>query len=179
MSKKIFRPLVTALFSLVVALSASSSAFGAATIVILNSDAPGVGFNDTTVVAPVGGNSGTTRGQQRLIAFQAAANKWGATLDSSVTITIKAQWTALTCTASSAVLGSAGAIQIWRNFTGARFTGTWYNESLTGKIAGVDPDSATAEINANFNVNLGNAGCLTGTFFYLGLDNNHGTNIDL
>jgi hypothetical protein len=81
MSNKIFRPLVTALFSLVVALGASSSAFGAATIVIFNNDPAGVGFNDPTVVAPVGGNAGTTRGQQRLIAFQAAANKWGATLD--------------------------------------------------------------------------------------------------
>src|SRR5436190_8895386 len=142
MNNKIFRPLVIAVFSLVVALSASSSAFGAATIVILNSDAPGVGFNDTTVVAPVGGNSGTTRGQQRLIAFQAAADKWGATLDSSVTITIKAQWTALTCTATSAVLGSAGAIQIWRNFTGAPFNDTWYNAALTGKIFATDPDPA-------------------------------------
>jgi hypothetical protein len=179
LSNKILRPLSLALFSLTLALSASSSAFGAATIVILNNDAAGVGFNDPTVVAPVGGNSGTTLGQQRLIAFQSAANTWGATLNSSVTITIRAQWTALTCTATSAVLGSAGAIQIFRDFPSAQFTGTWYNESLTGKILGVDPDPATPEINANFNVNLGNPGCLTGTFFYLGLDNNHGSNIDL
>ena len=167
------------LLSLTVALCASSSAFGAATIVIINNDAAGVGFNDPTVVAPVGGNSGTTLGQQRLIAFQAAANTWGATLNSSVTINIRAQWTALTCTATTAVLGSAGAIQIFRDFAGVPFTGTWYNESLTGKFLAVDPDPATPEINANFNINLGQPGCLTGTFFYLGLDNNHGSNVDL
>src|SRR5437762_4997473 len=156
-----------------------STAFGAATITILNNDAAGVGFNDATPAAPVGGNSGTTLGQQRLIAFQAAATKWGSTLSSSVIITIRAQWTALTCTASSAVLGSAGAIDVWKDIPGQRFAGTWYNESLTGKLLGADPDPATPEINANFNVNLGNPGCLTGTFFYLGLDNNHGSNIDL
>ncbi|HZT60266.1 MAG TPA: PA domain-containing protein, partial [Pyrinomonadaceae bacterium] len=177
--KKIFRPILLALFGLTLLHAASSKAFASATIVILNNDAAGVGFNDTTPVSPVGGNNGTTLGQQRLIAFQAAANKWGATIDSNVTITIRAQWTALTCTATTAVLGSAGAIQIWRDFAGAPFSGTWYNESLTGKILSLDPDPATPEINANFNVNLGQPGCLTGTFFYLGLDNNHGSNIDL
>ena len=76
----------------------------AATIVIVNNNAAGVGFNDTTPVAPVGGNTGTTLGQQRLIAFQAAASIWGATLDSNVTIVIRSQFTALTCTATTATL---------------------------------------------------------------------------
>ena len=52
----------------------------------MNGDPAGVGFNDATVVAPVGGNPGITLGQQRLNAFQAAANKWGATLTSAVHI---------------------------------------------------------------------------------------------
>jgi PA domain len=156
-----------------------SSAFAAATIVILNNDAAGVGFNDPTIVVPVGGNTGATLGQQRQLAFQAAAATWGATLDSNVTITIRSQWTALTCTATTAVLGSAGAISIYRDFAGAPFASTWYNESLEGKITGVDPNVVQPEINANFNVNLGNPGCLTGTPFYLGLDNNHGSAIDL
>jgi uncharacterized repeat protein (TIGR01451 family) len=178
-TKKTIRLFLLGLFLAIMTLGASSSAFATATIVILNNDAAGVGFNDTTAASPVGGNSGTTLGQQRLIAFQAAANKWGATLDSPITITIRAQWTALTCNASSAVLGSAGAIGIFRDFPGAPFAGTWYNESLTSKLFGADPNPAQPEINANFNVNLGQPGCLTGTFFYLGLDNNHGANIDL
>jgi hypothetical protein len=151
----------------------------AATITIVNNDAAGVGFNDATVVAPVGGNPGTTLGQQRLNAFQAAANKWGATLTSAVTIRIRAQWTALTCTATGAVLGSAGATEVFRDFPGAPVAGRWYPKALTNKLFGADADPATPDINANFNINLGNAGCLTGTFFYLGLDNNHGNNVDL
>ena len=179
MTKKIFRPLLLSLFFMVIMLGASASAFATATIVIQNNDAAGVGFNDTTAATPVGGNNGTTLGQQRLNAFQAAADKWGATIDSPITITIRSQWAAQTCTATSAVLGSAGAIGIYRDFTGAPFAGTWYNESLTSKLFGADPNPAQPEINATFNINLGQPGCLTGTFFYLGLDGNHGANIDL
>lgn len=151
---------------------------GAATLAIVNADPAGVGFNDTTVVAPVGGNTGTTLGQQRLIAFQAAANKWGATLTSSVTIRISARWTALTCTASSAVLGSAGATEVFSDGT-LPVPGRWYGKAQANKLVGSDQDPATADISANFNVNLGNTNCLTGIFFYLGLDGNHGANVDL
>jgi hypothetical protein len=167
-----------ALFSLVLAFGASSSAFGAATIVILNNDGAGEGFNDPTPAAPVGGNAGTTLGAQRLNAFQAAANIWGATLTSSVTIIIQANFNPLTCNATSAVLGSAGAAFIERDFAGAPFAATWYHEALAEKLTGIVLEP-THEINATFNSNLGQAGCLTGTFFYLGLDNLHGTNVDL
>ena len=51
-------------------LVAASAADAAATIVIINGNAAGVGFNDPTAAAPVGGNAGTTLGQQRLIAFR-------------------------------------------------------------------------------------------------------------
>src|SRR5450755_3200168 len=97
----------------------SPAAFAAATITIVNNDPAGVGFNDATITAPIGGNSGVTLGAQRLIAFQAAANKWGATITSAITIRIGAQWTALTCTATSAVLGSAGATEVFKDFVGA------------------------------------------------------------
>ncbi|HMJ05854.1 MAG TPA: PA domain-containing protein, partial [Chthoniobacterales bacterium] len=55
---------------------------------------------------------------------------------------------------------------------------TWYSEALAEKIAGIvlDPNH---DINAQFNSNLGQAGCFTGTFFYLGFDNNHGNSVDL
>ena len=61
----------------------------AATFVIVNGDGPGEGFNDPTPAAPIGGNSGTTVGQQRLNAFQYAANIWGARLTSSVPIRVR------------------------------------------------------------------------------------------
>lgn len=150
-----------------------------ATIVIVNGDPAGVGFNDPTVVAPVGGNTGTTLGAQRLNAFQAAASKWGATLTSSVTIRVLATWEPLTCTPSGAVLGSAGATEIFSDFDGAPQAGAWYGKAQTAKLTGSDPDDTTADIRARFNVNLGTSACLTGSPFYLGLDNNHGSMIDL
>ena len=154
-------------------------AHGAATITILNSDLAGVGFNDATVVAPVGGNSGATLGLQRLNAFQAAANKWGATLTSPVTIVVDAAWIPLSCTATAAVLGSAGSTEVFSDFTGAPRSGTLYSFALANALSGFNHDPTTAQIRARFNVNLGQTNCLTGTFFYLGLDNNHGNNVDL
>ena len=80
------------LFAFSTILLLSSSAFGAVTITVKNNDAPGVGFNDPTPVSPVGGNNGTTLGQQRLIATQAAADIWGQVLTSSTAIVIGATW---------------------------------------------------------------------------------------
>ena len=151
----------------------------AATITIVNADPAGLGFNDPTPVAPVGGNTGITIGQQRLNAFQAAADKWGATLSSAINIRVRAVWTALTCTATSAVLGSAGPTEAWRDFSNAPVANHWYGKALANALSGIDQDSTTADITANFNVNLGNSGCLTGIHFYLGLDTNHGGNVDL
>ena len=111
--------------------------------------------------------------------FRRPPTSGAATLTSAVTIRIRAQWTALTCTATGAVLGSAGATEIFANFAGAPVTGHWYPKALANKLFGSDLDLTTPDINANFNVNLGQPGCLTGIFFYLGLDNNHGSNIDL
>lgn len=149
----------------------------AATIIINNINAAGVGFNDTTPVDPVGGNTGTTLGQQRLIAFTYAANLWGQSLTSAVPIYINAQFSALACTATTATLGSAGATATVVNFANAPQTNARYSFALANKLAGVELGSpGQAQINANFNVNLGNTGCLDGQPFYLGLDGNHGPN---
>src|ERR1051325_5373628 len=104
---------------LAISLVAVSSASGQATIVIDNADQPGVGFNDATPVAPVGGNNGTTLGQQRLNAFQFAANIWGATLTSGPTITVRASWVPQACTATKGTLGSASPVSVARNFPNA------------------------------------------------------------
>ena len=162
------------------ALAAVGQAQAAATIVINNNNAPGVGFNDPTPAVPIGGNPGTTLGAQRLFAFTYAANIWGATLTSNVNIVINAQMTALACTATSATLGSAGATSIFRNFANAPFTNTWYSYALANKLSGTYLGTLNAaQITANFNSNLGlNANCLPGRGWYLGVDGNHGTDID-
>ena len=165
--------------ALALACGAVGSAQAAATIVINNLNAPGVGFNDPTPAVPVGGNTGTTIGQQRLIAFTHAANIWGATLTTSVPIVINAQFRPLACTPTGAVLGSAGATQVFADFPGAPKAGTIYSYALANKLYGSEiSDNPGGQINANFNSELGKPNCLAGSAFYLGLDANEGNNID-
>ncbi len=155
----------------------AGDAQAAATIIINNINAPGVGFNDPTPAAPIGGNTGTTVGEQRLIAFSYAANIWGATLTSNVPIVINAQFTALSCTDTSAVLGSAGATRVYRDFTGATRPGTWFAYALANKLFGTEIDpSPGPQINSNFNSNLGTPGCLSASGWYYGLDSNEPSN---
>jgi hypothetical protein len=179
MKKSFLAKLITFAFAFAVAVAAAGQARAAATIVIQNNDSAGAGFNDPTPAAPVGGNAGTTVGEQRRNAFQFAANVWGATLRSDVTITVGASWAPLTCTATSATLGSAGSAGIFRDFPGAPVPGTWYSAALANALSGRDLNPNQPEITAQFNSNLGNAGCLDGSHFYLGLDNKHGDDIDL
>lgn len=165
-------------------LVASAPAFGAANIVIVNTDGPNEGFNDPTPAAPVGGNPGTTIGQQRLIAFQYAASIWGSVLDSPVPIYVQASFDPLACNATGGTLGAAGAIQIFANFPGREYDNTWYHVALANKLAGADlapgPNGTNADdIIAIFNANLGKPNCLAGSGFYYGLDANHGNLIDL
>ncbi|HBL28899.1 MAG TPA: peptidase [Acidobacteria bacterium] len=158
-----------------------SAAFAAANIFIVNDDGPNEGFNDPTPVAPVGGNPGTTLGQQRLNAFQFAADVWGAALDSAVPIYILSSFDPLPCTATGATLGAAGALEVWGDTPGVEVPGTWYHVALANKLAGFDlsPDPFGEDIIAFFNTDLDNPVCLGATGWYYGLDNNHGTNIDL
>ncbi len=132
------------------------------TIIIRNVNEPGVGFNDPTPATPVGGNPGTTLGQQRLNVFQRAAEIWGATLRSNVPIVVEGRFTSL----GSGVLGSAGTTSIFRNFPNAPFGETWYHYALANALAGEDLSAQNpprAQINTNFSTNFN---------FYLGLDNN-------
>ena len=97
---------------LMLALALAAGAASAATITIVNTDSPNEGFNDPTPVNPVGGNPGTTIGQQRLNLFQRAADIWGGLLESEVEVRVESSFDALPCDAGSAVLGSAGPLVI-------------------------------------------------------------------
>jgi hypothetical protein len=150
----------------------------AATIIIQNNNAAGVGFNDPTPRAPVGGNPGTTLGAQRLYIFQYAADIWSRVLPSSVTIVVRAQFAAQTCTATSATLGSAGTTTIHANFAGAPLLNYWYNQALANKYFGSDL-SVNPDINATFNLSI-DSGCFgPGQVWYYGTDGLEGTNIEL
>jgi len=167
-------------FALTLVLLLAAAAVGhAATIVIVNNDGAGEGFNDPSPRAPVGGNPGVTLGEQRLNIFNHAASIWGALLPSAVTIQVRAQFNPQTCSATSAVLGSAGAITIHRDFAGAEFSGTWYGQALANKQFGADLSAVQPDINATFNSQL-DAGCFgPGLVWYYGLDGLEGVNIEL
>lgn len=143
-----------------------------ATLNIVNGDGPGEGFNEATAATPEGGNTGTTRGEQRLILFQYAASIWGAFLDTRVQIDINSQFNSLSpCTTAGGVLGSAGAATIYRGFLNTEYPDHWYPAALANKQTGGDLNTATPDINARFNTDVDN-GCLTpGSRFYYGLDN--------
>ena len=173
------RLLCSALCATGMLVAASQPLYAAATIVIVNIDGPGEGFNDPTPAAPVGGNTGTTKGAQRLIAFQHAADLWGATLDSLTTVIVNASFDPL----GANVLGSAGATEVFAFanvgdsvglgpgfYPGVEFPNTWYGSALFDKRIGVDANDGRADIRARFSSDFN---------FYLGLDNNHGALNDL
>lgn len=182
--KRTLKKTSTLILATGVLLLVSASAFAQATVNIFNNDSAGVGFNDTTPATPVGGNNGTTVGQQRLIVFQTVASIWGAALNSGPTITIRASWSStMPCAATSGTLGSAGnSGNIWRDFPGG-VPATWYGNALANAISNQDRNglgTSNPEISATFNSQIGIGSCLTGAHWYYGLDNNHGSDgIDL
>lgn len=176
----------TAVRSLIAAACAVTClAAEAATIKIQSRDPAGTGFNDPTPVAPVGGNNGTTLGQQRLNVYRYVADIWEKNLESDVEIVVSAAWEPLTCSATSATLGSASAWNIWYDFPGGA-PRTWYPQALANKLAGVNlsagqPDTSgynNVDIKTQFNSNLGKPDCLAGSPFYLGLDGNAGDKVN-
>ncbi len=159
---------------------ATAPAAAAVRITIVNTNQPGVGFNDPTPATPVGGNPGTTLGDQRLRAFEYAASLWGALLDSDVEIRVQASFEALECTATTGTLGAAAPSRAVSDFPNAPLAGTWYPVALASRIAGQDlAPPGVGHIRARFNSNLGTANCLSGSSWYYGFDNNHGASVDL
>ncbi len=163
-------------------LAVALPSFGA-TVTIDNTDRRREGFNDTTPVSPVGGNTGTTLGAQRLIVFERAAEIWGNILDSNAEIVVEAAFDPLDCDANSGILGAAGAIQVARNFANAPVADTWFHIALANAIAGQDLISSgqsANDIQATFNSDIdNNNNCIAGSNWYLGLDHNPGNDFDL
>jgi len=151
-----------------------------ATFLLVNNDGAGEGFNDPTPVSPIGGNPGTTLGEQRLNVFRTAGLIWGSILPSHVTIEVDATFDPLTpCDSTSGVLGSAGAASVISDFSGALIANTWYPIALGNKLSGSDLAPGTGDITAQFNSSVDNSTCLGLTSWYYGYDHNEGTNVDL
>jgi hypothetical protein len=150
------RSLLAGAIALGLAFAAQVSA---AELVPVVFDDPGEGYNDPTPATPVGGNTGTTVGEQRLIVAQFAADLWGAVLQSNQPVYIGAQFNPL----ATNVLGSAGATFIFRDFPNAGVANTWYSSALADSISGTDLQPGYVDIGSQF----------SSTFdFYYGLDGN-------
>jgi hypothetical protein len=178
------RPAARSLIAAACALTCLASE--AATIKIQSRDPAGYGFNDQTPVAPVGGNMGTTLGQQRYNVYRHVADVWEKNLESDVEIVVSAGWENLSCTSTSATLGSASAWNLWHDFPGGA-PGTWYPQALANKLARTNlsagqPDDGSGfgnvDIKTQFNARLGQPGCLDGAPFYLGLDGKAGSAVN-
>jgi hypothetical protein len=99
-----------------------------------NADSANEGYNDPTPAAPVGGNPGTTLGEQRQIVALFAADLWGSILVSDVPVYIQAQFNPL----GANVLGSAGTYYIFSDFPNATRPQTFYSSALSDALSGVD-----------------------------------------
>ena len=166
------------LLVLPILLLAATSAF-AGRVIIINTDPAGVGFNDPTPVAPVGGNNGTTLGQQRLNVFEAAADRWTATLDIKVDVRVEASFAPIAgCTATEAILGQAGPRTWQRDFTNAPKANTWYPVALANQLMGSDAFAGN-DIIARFNADVDNDTCLGDSNWYYGFDGENGNHSDL
>jgi MYXO-CTERM domain-containing protein len=172
----VFRALVVVtMFSALLA----PAAVEAAEVVLWIDDEPGSGFNSTQPAAPVGGNTGTTVGEQRAIAFLYAVKIWATQLESDVPIVVQADFKSAFCSGNSALLGWAGADSVHRDFAGAPFPSTYYHAALADSLAGHDLDPDKPDVFASFNSALDRSDCLGGRGWYYGLDGDHGTDIDL
>ena len=147
----------TALATAVLVALAGMSTVQAADIIPVVTDPANFGYNDPTPVAPVGGNPGTTLGQQRQIVAQYAAAMWGSVLKSDVPVYIQARFLSL----APNVLGSAGTLSAFRDYPGMPFAGTWYPGALADSLVGADLNPGFYDIRSQFSTNF--------TFYY-GLD---------
>jgi len=155
--------LVVALIFVFASLPASAANF-----VIVNGDSPGEGLNDPTVVVPVGGNQGTTLGEQRLIVLQAVADVWASRLESPVDIRILARFNPM---GNCDVLGSTGPGTAYMNFPGAPVANVLFHSCIADSITGIDQNPGSADFFITYNSDWDTAACPT-TSFYYGLDGN-------
>ena len=149
----------------------------AATITIHSVDNPGEGFNDTTPATPVGGNTGTTLGEQRMNVFKKAAQLWGDALVSVPTIVVAASFAPLSCNTNQIMLGQAAYTTSREGAPGSP-PNLWVPIALANALAGTDLNGTQEEIDAMFNGGLSDCSMNLQNWYY-GFDGMAGDDIDL
>jgi hypothetical protein len=127
------------------------------------------GFFDNTPTTAVGGNTGTTRGEQRRIALNYALDILSETLTGSVPIQINAQFQPLELDSDFLVIAAASPKALLRDFTGAPKSNTWYPSALANQYAGQDLTQQNADIDAEFDPSI-DSNLNDGISWYYGLD---------
>lgn len=131
-----------------------------------------VGLNDNTAVTAIGGNTGTTLGQQRQNVIHFAARLLEQVIDSNIPIVIDAEFDSLSCSSNSAILGYGGPSTAHYGNTSSNypFANTYYVQALANSIIGNDL-SSTSDITLTFNSDIdNNSNCLANRNWYYGLD---------
>ena len=149
------------------ALAGVSSAFAQGQIIIINNNAPGVGFNDPTPAAPVGGNPGLTLGSSASTCSSTRRTSGKQVLQPKVDILVQAQFVPLA--PERARLGGRD-VRLHGTSRARNVANTWYHSALADHLAGADLNPGFADIVANFSTNFE---------FYFGFDNNEGALVDL
>ena len=130
------------------------------------------GLNDNTAVAPIGGNIGITLGQQRQNVIHFAARLLEQVIDSSVPITIDAEFDSLSCSSTVATLGSSGPSSYHYGNASSNYpvANTYYVQALANSITGNDLSTAS-DMTLTFNSDIDNNNdCLANRNWYYGLD---------
>jgi hypothetical protein len=135
-------------------------------------DPDGAGFNDTTPASPIGGNTGTTLGEQRRIAFQHAMDIYAKTIFSDVPIVVQASFADLLCdNDTGAVLGSTNPTTAVSNVTGDGVDpNVVYPIALANHLVGIDLQTDQPDITMELNANVDSSDCLGGYGWYYGID---------
>lgn len=183
---------ITLCVTLCLTLSAPS-AFAKAQIRLINLDSIGEGLNDTEPATPVGGNLGTTLGEQRLNALRYAADILETILASDVTIEIGVSFNPQGGSFFAAPLAAAGPNTYHFNFEGAIATDVWHVQALANKLFGADLAEAGQcivvsdcyDVAAIFNSSIDSPTVLGDSSWYYGYDGptaaatNEGNDFDL
>jgi MYXO-CTERM domain-containing protein len=140
------------LLAFVALLAVPMSAHARATIV---TQLDGAGFSDATPVAPVGGNKGTSLGEQRRLALEYALSQWEARLDSPVPIVLHMTFEDMGCGEASAVLGATSPTAAFGNLNMVGAAGAdpslIYVSALADSLAGYDMRPGEPDVDMHFN----------------------------
>lgn len=114
----------------------------------------GAGFDITYVTS--GGNDEwgepcLSFPSEAMNAFNYAANIWASTISSTVPITIRACWADL---GSTSILGYSGGYYVYKNFSGAPYSNTYYASSLANALSGTDLGPGAYDMHITYNTNF-------------------------